>query len=312
MTIATTIKHKNSKTAALLKVACAVGFLALSTAETAAQNAQGKAYLLQQAVSLPASPESALVIVEVGPGTVSQFPAGFVELPTNVQNLATRKQRLLGAAVPINSLPSHQTPVQFTFFAVTKDASVSATPVKKWTSQELGANSRPTAQLKQESQQLQLDIESLRKEQTEITEQLNRQKEKASSLAGIDEIVNLKMRYAFLTSHQDEQNRTVEQLRKTIERARDQLPPADVDRRRQELSISLKETARRTAIARRLTARKQESAVAGFQKKLELIKQYEGVDAEALAREVLTLRIQRKQLQEKLRGTPKPAAVDDF
>ena len=149
-----------------------------------------------------------------------------------------------------------------------------------------------------EHEALQADLSDLRRQASQISE--------------INDIVNLKMRLNSLQSAFAAKERQAERLRRLIDRGRQIEDPEGIDDRRLELSAALTEAAKVTAIADRLAKRQQDAARQTFLRKISVVQELDESNPEDLAREVLQLRKQRRELENRLGITPADGRNDDF
>ena len=139
-------------------------------------------------------------------------------------------------------------------------------------------------------------------------------REAASKIAGVDDLIDLKTELASLKGFDDRKAAELDRLREMVKRGRFSPEPESADQLRMQLSQQLRDAARVTADADRMGMSQRESATANYRRKIELVKQAEGVNAEELAQDVLVLRKRRRELEARLNvDAPNPETPErDF
>ncbi|MCB0323311.1 MAG: hypothetical protein KDD69_07035 [Bdellovibrionales bacterium] len=268
--------------------------------------------IIDQLVSYEFDPVTVLVLRESASGRVEQFRAEAVALDSVQAAEPTARSYLVGAPVPLVQSDSDQSNFHFTFFAASRDAAFAATAVKGWTRAELVENSPDAPELKRRIAAIEQELKILRVRAIDLEEQLAELRGKAAKIANIEAIIELKAKIATRQSREEDLTEEMERLRALIETGRQLEDPPQVDEWRHELSEHLREAAKVTAVADRLNRRKREAALQSFLQKLNLVKEMQQADPEALAQEILALRKERRELERRLGITSGEAAVNDF
>lgn len=270
-----------------------------------------KVGFVDQLVSVPFTPTKVFVIEEVGPGEVQRFPGYVVQAQGGAAQSAGNQEVLVGARVPLSNLGSDKQVFHFTFFLLDNVASFAATPVKRWSRKMLVDNSRPIDDLRVEVESVERKVQVQKMEHQAIDERLKALRDRASLIADIDKIVDLKVELGRLKSYVEDKSIEQQRLKKLIDDSRKNSEMgSDIDVLRRDLSSDLQEAAQVTAMADRLNSRRRDAAVASMQKKIALIKEMKAVDPEALAKEALKLRARRKELETRL-NVGSPVATED-
>ena len=129
-------------------------------------------------------------------------------------------------------------------------------------------------------------------------------RDRASRIAGVDEIVDLKLQIGALEGGGEGNQEEQERLRSLIARAREFTDSPESDARRRELQTQLEETAKATAMADRLNARRREAARETLNRQLALIREMRSLSRAELAQSVLQLRARRRGLERRLDISP--------
>ena len=281
--------------------------------------------MVDQLVSVAFDPIGAYLLVERGVGAVARIRAEYIPYfvtarldddgagppspPPEFRPDEPRKV-VVGAAVPIEIVNQSEGRFHSSFFLTGPKATFAATPIKRTSKRELDADDMTVQAMSREIEKIEEDFSRRKKELGAIEESLSLLRTKASAIAGVDEIVDLKMELSKLKGYGQEKSAETERLKALIETGRRQKETRDLDPLKSELTIHLRDVAGKTANADRLEQRKQDSARTSLNQKMELVRETEGEDAEALAREMVKLRAQRKELEAKLGKSSAPVETE--
>ena len=281
--------------------------------------------VVDQLVSVAFDPVGAYLLIEQGLGAVARIRAEYIPYfvaarlepgaesePAAAPVFRPNEPRkvVVGSAVPVDILKQGEGRFHFSFFLTGPKSTFAATPVKRSSAQELEPADLTVQAMSREIEKIEEDYSSRKKELEGIEDRLSSLRSKASAIAGVDEIVDLKMELSKLKGYGQEKAVETERLKTLIESGRKQKDTRELDPLKSELSVHLRDVAGRTANADRLEQRKQDSARTSLNQKMELVREMEGEDAEALAREMVKLRAKKKELESKL-GKPSVAAPDN-
>lgn len=269
---------------------------------------------IYQLVSMSFFPSRVFLLQEIRPGEIRQYPAE--SMYAERESISSSKMRVFLAAqvpVPPEAEGAYLMPTfHVTFLMQGERDSFAAMPIKKWTLEKLRSNSQSAQVLSERNNRSKHQLEEEQAKLQEREEKLTLLHGRASQIAGIDEIIDLKMELARLRGFGEEAVAERAQLQDLIEVGRKLKDPLDIDERRHELLIQLAETARVTALADRLNRRRRTAALANIQKKLAFIKETKDVDLEVLAKRASTLRLKRKQLERMLNVSSETGTAEDF
>ena len=288
-----------------------IGTWGSAAAQTAEEQSGPRIHLIDQIVRAPFTPRSTFALVEEEPGKLHQYPAEVVDLRETMTGAVLSRELLAGVALVLPQIRPREHKLSATFFLAGDKSEFAATSVKRWSQEALSENSIDIEELQDGLGRIKEQIEKKRAELASLQESLRPLREKASRIASVDEIIDLKMELESLKGFSQEKMDEVERLNRLVENARRLPDPERIDERRHELSLHLREAARATSMADRLNDRRKRASVVAFHDKLRKVKETANVDAEVLAREVLRLRAQRKELEERL-NLAKTNAGEDF
>ncbi len=244
---------------------------------------------IDQIVNTSFEPTSAFILENSR--KLRKFPALFMRL-------SEPGQFLLAAQVGEGIAPGETT--TFTFFLKGVDGAFAATPVKSWSSVALDTNSSSTDTLASEADKLEAQLKGKRQQVAGMDRELRTLRAEASKIAGVDEIIDIKMDLARVKGFGEQGAAEQERLRRLIELGRAVKDPPEVSRLRGDLTLQLRDSAQKTALASRLTARKRAAGKATLEQRLQLVKEMSSYDPKALAQQVLKLRERRRALEERL------------
>lgn len=236
--------------------------------------------LFEQRVRVSFQPTGSFLLLSTEPGSVRSFDSAIVE----------------GSGEYLVGAPLKELGALATFFIRGKDALFAATPVRRVS--EVDRRSREDiATSVQELERERLDIERV----IGFSEiKLRELRLRAMQIAGVDELIKLQTELNRLQTADKNRQAEEDRLKQLVKIARSQKDPEGIDLLRQSLSENLRDTAQATALAERLKSRKKRSALESFQEKMALIKEMSQYSREELAREILTLRARRRELERAL------------
>jgi hypothetical protein len=291
--------------------AASAALVALSSRAGAAPPEQAPNFgIVDQLVSVAFPPKKAFVLVAPEGGALVQMPASVVR-PTGhlAEELGTNRV-LAGGVVPRDRSTGE---VRFTFFLKGDEGRFAATPVRVWTRESLNRNIVDFERLASETARFERLWSERSKELEDAEAELEILRKRASEIASVEEIIDLKLELARLKGFGSSKAEEEGRLKELIERASRASSPPDIDERRGELSVHLQDAARASALQARLSRRKQAAARSSLAQKLALIKQMSSYDPQSLAQEVLKLRARRKSLERKANpSAPKEDSASDF
>ena len=190
------------------------------------------------------------------------------------------------------------TTAPYCFFLKGKDATFAATPVRTNDS-----TTPPTLEeIERESSTLQLALITLKNNLTELQKRLIGLRDKAMLVGGVDSIIQLQTEINRIHNADARRDNEQVRLKELVALGRKEQDITDMDELRQQLSGALKDTAQATALADRLKSRKKQTAKQSLDDKLKLIRETSTINREEIAREILSLRAKRKQLEVAVQG----------
>jgi hypothetical protein len=268
--------------------------------------------IIDQIINVTFEPFAVFLLQETGLGYVRQYQAAAVELIASGAQSAGSRQLIVGAPVVMEGQGNHDNILHFTFFMAGQNAAFAATEVKNWSVEQLRNGTINLHDLLGEIAQLENILRVKRVENLNLEESLASLRKQASEIAEIGQIVKLKMELKTLSNAYKEKEEEAERLRSQIDLGRQVQDPEGIDQYRLELSLHLQEAAKVTAIADRLSKRQQEAARQNFMRKIGMVKEMDTSDPRELAKEVLQLRKQRRELENRLGITSTDAYSDEF
>jgi hypothetical protein len=269
--------------------------------------------VIDQIVSSSFEPASLLVLQETALGEVHQYRASAVLIPSEDSNdkSSSSVRRIVGAPVPLESDDDDDF-FHFTFFMASEDSGFAATETKRWSQNELLRNSPSYAELAKQMAEIRHRLKIKRVAAIDLGEQLEELKQQASEIAGVDQIVKLKMQLASLRGVDAEKDDEIKRLQALGELGRSISDPPEVDDLRAEIAEHLREAAKITSMADRLNQRKKDAARQRFLAKIRAVKEMQSVDPEALAQQILELRKTRRDFETRLGLRADDNVLDDF
>ncbi len=263
---------------------------------------------IDQLVSIGFEPIDVFLLKEAGVGKVKKYPAAFVSAAKHTGEDARAEGLLVGTQLPMQDLDQRAPKPYFSFFLLGKDGMFAATPVRNWSRAKIIENAKSEQVLKVEIEEMRRERIQVGSETERIESDLRALRDRASRVAGIDELISLKTEVSRLKSFGEENTADRKQLKHLLNLAQMRKEPEGIDERRFALSQDLREVALLTADADRLSRQRQSAAEATVQDKLALLRETASSDPTALAQEVVRLRTRRKELERRLGvNSDKPA-----
>lgn len=219
---------------------------------------------------------------------------------------------VVGAPLHFSPEKESSSPFRFIFVARGENKNLAHSPIQTWDAGRLRENSKGATALEMQIANAKTELAALEAEKEEVKKTVATLKSEASSIAGVDAIVELQMQYDSLIGVEEEKDTEVERITRLINHARELPEPANVDSLRSNLAQNLQAAAKVTALADRLERRSKDAAVQKFKKKVKLVREMENADTRALAQEVLELRKRRRELENRLGKTSQDSMDRDF
>ncbi len=261
--------------------------------------------IADELVNVDFEPKRALILEEADSGRVAQYPAVAVPLSGNKSR---GSELIVGAAVLI----SHSDTIHYSFFLAGKDGQFAATEVRQLTLAKLKENSVTIAALSAATESLRDELNVKKVQLISFDEKLAELRGKASQLANIDEIIDLRMKVQDLKQAEEKNSAETERLQALLEKGKQQKDSAEIDTARREIAVHLQEAAKVTALADRLEEGRKDSASQTFAQKLALVKEMDEIDPKELASQVLQVRKRRRELENRLGITSSDGQADQF
>lgn len=268
-------------------------------AHSATSEKQPRLGLISTELTLDGTPQQVLYVFEREPGVVLQLPALISVAPQHPLG-ATAGARTVAVALPASMIPREIRSIRGCFLAFADGQILGATPVKEWTREEIMTGALSVQQLESLSSELNQKMLLAKLQLSKTRKELDELREAASIAAGVDGIIDLKLSLEKLRVLVTEKKREIERLRQLLERSRGLEEAPGVLEQHQELLMQLKEVARTTVIAERVSQKKKAMAASEFDQKIALIEKMQNYNPEQIARDVLRLRAERKDLEMKL------------
>ncbi len=256
--------------------------------------------IIEQTIAVPFKPVSAYALVESSAGEVRQYHAVAVPMGGGTTSIEAGQTVLVGAVLPVPAKAAPEGLFHFTFFLANTSGEFAATEVRSLTWKALQANALTVDAMEQEITRYEKDLPERREENMQLEARLAQLREKASKIAGVDDLIDLKSELANLKGFDEKKIAELDRLHLLVRAGEQRALPPQADDKRMELGDQLRSAAQVTAEADQLGLTKKESVEGAFRRKLELVRQAQGVNAQELAQEVLRLRKHRKELEARL------------
>lgn len=205
-----------------------------------------------------------------------------------------------GGRISIDRKGALTNPILVTFIFEGNNNEMAATPVKSWNLNSINRNTKSIIELSKGKEIIKEKITAAQAQMAELERRSLELRNIVSQIAGVEEIVKLKNELAATKARITDLKADKERLAKLSEAAKEKAEIDDIDILRRELNVHLTEAAKATAMADRLSKRKQKAAMQSIQEKIAVIKETANEDPKALARLALELRAERKKLEMRL------------
>jgi hypothetical protein len=246
--------------------------------------------IVDEVVSLGFVPRHGFLLVEKQLGEVQQRAIEVLPYQDG--------QALVGSVVDCSKNESNR----IVFFLRGDRELFAATPVRSYSSQAMKANASSLAELQEKILLLDREQSGVNESLAQVELTLKKLRNEASSITGVSDIVELKKRLSQVVGYEEKGEAEQGRLRRLIESGKSVEEPAQIDQRRQALSLQLQQVAQLTASAEKISARTQSLGKTSLEKKLNLIKETAQYDAELLAKQLLDLRSRRVELEKSILG----------
>ncbi len=257
--------------------------------------------ILEQTIAVPFEPVSLYALQEVGLGEIRQYRAVAAQLSTPAEAEQTKSfQLIVGAPVARAKDQDEDGIFHFTFFLTDLNGQFAATEVKGWSWKRLVENTLPGSLLERNGAAYAQEIEMQQTKNVEMEKQLTSMREQASKIAEVDEIIDLKSELTNVRGFDEQKSAEIARLKALVAAGRDEPDPPNLVSIRATLAENLAGIAKVTALADRLSGRRRDAAAASYRRKINMVRETEGIDAELLAQEALDLRRRRKELESRL------------
>lgn len=205
--------------------------------------------------------------------------------------------------VPKEVFSEEDQELYYSFFLLSLDGEISATEVKTITKEQLLNSFVPNEQLNQEITQFEQQLPILKTKNVISQNKLSQSKEKASKIAEVDDLVDLKSELESLKENDTDSVSEIQSLKNLY--ASNVYNPNTLEdtQLRMDLEKKLREVIQSTTFHKKTENNSPAEIIANFQKKIELVKSAEDTNPEVLAKEVLALRKKRLELESKLNAT---------
>ena len=273
-----------------LRTVLFLGLFLLPAPVLAAENK----YIVDQTISVPFSPSEVKAIISGAPGEVSIFKSEFVEISAHRTKEGKSYLVHVGSMFPSAVLSGDSLEVVFT--ALSKDGDLMVAPTRTWKKEDLDKLASLREGLLADTDKLRFEVARSKSEVTDIDKSIKELQVKASEIAGVEEIVALKLELSELRGAGESGESEKERLKALVEKGRSTTDPEGIHELLKELANQLAKTAEATAMADRLNERKKSAAMATLNQKLELIKEMEALDSQELAERALLLRARKRAL----------------
>lgn len=246
-------------------------------------------------------PISAKVILEMGTGSVQILEAQVTELPNTSRSLISAQTSSKGSSrAPSGGVAFVTSPLR------------ESPEIEFWNPELILFNQISENSLQRDTLDLDQSIQKIRIKSVELQDLISAQETELIRKLEIPALRDVMEEQRELRRSIDEQQREIARLETVIEDGRNLPTPENINSMRIELSEHLREAAKVTSVADRLTRRKLEAARLRLKEKLNMIEELKKQDPAALAREILKLRKERRELENRLGITSKDSAQDQF
>ena len=220
--------------------------------------------LFDELVASEAEPEEVYILVERGPGIVRKHKSWFFDFgqleSKGLNSQMAKSGRTWLVASPIR-LEKKKPTTTFSFFLADSQSAYAATPMRTIDSRKVVDSRLTENELSEKIVALRKELNIQSVDLVKLGDDLESLKQEASEIAGVEKIVDLKMELTSLQNFNTESDAEQKRLEALIAFGRSQPDEADLAALRKDLGAQLKQTARKTATADRLAARKKLSLI---------------------------------------------------
>jgi hypothetical protein len=266
--------------------------------------------VVEQTISVPFRPVSVFALLSSPSTHILQYHAVAVPMTPGATEVEVGQTVTVGATVPIPKNAPADEAVYFTFFLVNLNGEFAATEVQSWTWGQLSQNNRSIDELNQDRAQIEHDIPLQREENNKLDARLTQLREQASKIAEVDGILDLKTELANLKDFDERKVGDLERLKYLYHEGVSETDPTDDGDIRMNLLAQMRKAAQVTADADRLGMSRKETATNEFHRKLNLIRGVSDIDPQQLAKQILALRKQRRELESRLNMNSTPESTN--
>lgn len=249
--------------------------------------------IISELVEVSFIPARATLLVVNQDEKIEKYRAEFV----SVESLAESQRIYVGGRISINRKELIDNALLVTFIFEGNNSEMAATPVKSWKIDSIKRNSKSIEQLSEGSEIIKEKIVAAQAQMAQLDRRSKDLRDIVSQIAGVEEIVKLKSELEAIEARVIDLKVDKKRLQSLTATAKRRPEVDDIDILRRELNVHLTEAAKATALADRLTKRKQKAALQDIQEKMAAIKETAHEDPKALARLALELRAERKKLE---------------
>ncbi len=299
--------------AKLLHTLCST-FILLFPAAAFSQTSAGSNLLrdigiVQDTINPPFDPSASYLLMETAPGKAMLYPATALALPAESSTVSP--ELMLGSLIPRDDSSGSRT-FHYTFLLASAGGSVTASSVKQGSATQLRSSTIAPAELSKRIVDLENQLQTKTLENKKLDESLAYLRKQSSSMPQVKEIMALRLQLEALKNSVEKLNAEADRQRALLELGRQAEDPQEIDQIRFALAADLQEAAKVTANADRLNNRQQEAARQEFLKKVSLVREMENSNPEELARQVLSLRKKRREIENRMGVSPSNGRSDDF
>jgi hypothetical protein len=237
------------------------------------------------------TPLSAYGLIESNIGAVHVYAAERIEIPETSRTL-------------LSLTPQALTPMPEFGVAFITDPLRESPAVARWSADSYLINAMSTQALSRDILELDAQTEKERITSVDLQDRAREIEESLAFALNLSELRDRLEEKRELERAIAEKQLEIARLEQLIEIGRQVPAPSEADQMRAALSVHLRETAQVTATADHLTRRRLEAAQNRVKAKIRLIEQLKVAQPDQLARELMTLRGKRRELEVRLGKAP--------
>jgi len=243
------------------------------------------------------TPDVAYSLVEMGLGEVAKAEAFSLDFNQIVSiNKSSLEQEKWVIAAPFYP-PNDHLEYLYSIFLRELAGAFAGTPVVARTGESLKGRSRSIAELQEAVRR---ERKKLFKTVSEIGEkdlEISKMKTKVETMAEVENIIFLENQLEYFAREKEKAVSERKRLEKLVARGRKQVADKSLPALRRGLQAQLRDAAKVTANADRLSARKKRSAVGKVRSQMAMIRAAKGVNKKALLKKLRKVRAQRKTIE---------------